>query len=555
MRKLSVVVAVAVLGAMALTSAVPGQAATAAKEYQVLYADGASAAQARAAIKAIGGTVLDENLAVGIATVRTRNANFAADVRTQKALFGAAQALRPIGVAPKSVVKEAKLERGGPVGKSAPKDAEGAPETDEDPLSGLQWGNEMIDATDEGSYSVQQGHRGVIAVVIDTGIDATHPDLKENFSAELSRNFTRDIPLVDGPCEDEPDGSCNDPATVDENGHGTHVAGIMGAALNGLGVAGVAPKVTLVNSRAGQDSGYFFLRPVVDAITHAADIGADVVNMSFYTDPWLYNCPNNPEDSPEDQQEQQTIINAHFRVMEYAHRRGVTMVSSIGNSHVNLDNPTRDPTSPDFPPGENYVRKVDNSCLDLPTEGPHALSVTSLGPSGRKSYFSNFGLEQAFVAAPGGDRREYYGTPQYNAPENRILSSYPRRVLAEAHLIDANGIPVTPLVIRNCAGGRCAYYAYLQGTSMAGPYAAGVVALIVAEHGSPDPAHPGGVTLSPDEVAERLAASAVDHPCPRPRLYTYPDLPDVYDAYCEGPPEHNGFYGFGIVNALNAVSG
>ena len=83
-------------------------------------------------------------------------------------------------------------------------------------------------------------------------------------------------------------------ADVDEGGHGTHVAGTVGAALNGFGIAGVAPKVDLVNIRAGQDSGYFFLQPTVNALTYAGDHGIDVVNMSFYIDPWLYNCADNP---------------------------------------------------------------------------------------------------------------------------------------------------------------------------------------------------------------------------------------------------------------------
>ena len=55
--------------------------------------------------------------------------------------------------------------------------------------------------------------------IIDTGIDASHPDLDDNVNRSLSRNFTTDIPLIDGPCEEEPDHSCSDPATVDEGGH------------------------------------------------------------------------------------------------------------------------------------------------------------------------------------------------------------------------------------------------------------------------------------------------------------------------------------------------
>lgn len=124
-----------------------------------------------------------------------------------------------------------------------------------------------------------------------------HADRTGNFDYRLSRNFTTDIPEVDGPCEYD---GCKDPATVDDGGHGTHVAGTIGAAMNGLGVSGVAPDVRLVNIRGGQDSGYFFVGPVANALTYAGDVGLDVVNMSFYVDPWLYNCVGGaPEDSPE----------------------------------------------------------------------------------------------------------------------------------------------------------------------------------------------------------------------------------------------------------------
>jgi subtilisin family serine protease len=101
-----------------------------------------------------------------------------------------------------------------------------------------------------------------------------------------------------------------DPADHDDGAHGTHVAGTIGAAANGGGVSGVAPNVTLVNIRAGQDSGFFFLQPTVDALIYAGDAGIDVVNMSFFVDPWLYNCQANPADSPEQQAQQRLIIQA-----------------------------------------------------------------------------------------------------------------------------------------------------------------------------------------------------------------------------------------------------
>ena len=102
--------------------------------------------------------------------------------------------------------------------------------------------------------------------IIDTGIDATHPDLAANFDAALSQNFTTDIPAIDGPCEFARP-VCKDPANVDHGGHGTHVAGIVAADDNGFGIMGVAPDATLVNLRAGQDSGYFFFFETVAAIT------------------------------------------------------------------------------------------------------------------------------------------------------------------------------------------------------------------------------------------------------------------------------------------------
>src|SRR5690606_32188525 len=117
----------------------------------------------------------------------------------------------------------------------------------------------------------------------------------------------------------------------DENDHGTHVASTIAAPLNGLGIGGVAPRVQIVNLRAGQDSGYFFLQPTVDALTYAGDHGIDVVNMSYYIDPWLFNCVDNPADSPEERMEQATTIKAMQRALDYAHARGVTLVSSSGN--------------------------------------------------------------------------------------------------------------------------------------------------------------------------------------------------------------------------------
>jgi subtilisin family serine protease len=527
-----------------------GQLQSANGEYVVVYADGASATAARAAIKAAGGTVVKENARVGVATVKSSNAGFVAAVGRQPALVGAARN-RPIGKVPSGAAPKDDVERLTAAERAAAKGSasRSSHAPGQEPLADKQWDMRMIDATPSGSYRVNQGRRGVMVGIMDTGIDGSHPDIRPNFNRRLSRNFTTDIPLIDGPCADEPDQSCNDPADVDEDGHGTHVAGLVAASLNGLGTAGVAPKVTLVNIRAGQDSGFFFLQPSVDAMVYAGLVGIDVINMSFFTDPWLYNCLDNPADSPEERLEQLTVRVATQRAINFARGHGVTPVAALGNEHTDLGNPTLDETSPDFPPGTEKSRTVNNSCITVPTETRGVISISALGPSGYKADYSNYGIEQTDFSAPGGWFRDYFGLPQNRQPENLNLSPMPK-ALAEAALEDPANVP---FIVKDCKGSTCAFYQYLQGTSMASPHAAGVAALVVSAHGHRDPLH-GGLTLAPSAVERILTRTATQTPCPSPPNFAYPDDRDpTFDGVCEGTLARNGIYGRGIVNALTAV--
>jgi lantibiotic leader peptide-processing serine protease len=559
MRILPLLAACAFVGLLVALPAAGGPATTsgtAARTFVVVYDQSASLTEARAAVRAAGGTIVKENKAIGVATVRSTTANFIRKASAQRALAGAARD-RPVGFSRPELRRkvdeeglDAELARARAEKRGGGSSHHGG---GAEPLAGLQWNMQMIDATEEGSYAKQRGSKKVLVGIIDTGIDASHPDLRKNVNVRLSRNFTTDIPLIDGPCENEPDQSCSDPADVDEGGHGTHVAGIVAAARNHLGVAGVAPKVSLVNLRAGQDSGYFFLQESVDALTYAGDNGIDVVNMSYYIDPWQYNCANNPADSPEEQVEQQTIIEATNRALDYAYNHGVTLIGAEGNDRKDLGNPMFDDTSPDFPPGTERDRTIDNSCLDMPTEGNHVISVSALGPTTTKADYSNYGLEQTSVSAPGGFFRDYLGTPQNRLPGNLVLSSYPEDLARAEGLIDESGNPTDEFTVVDCRGRTCGVYEYLQGTSMASPHATGVAALIVSEYGRK---RHGSFGLNPAVTQAILEATATDHACPEPRLFDYGpyDRDDSYDAYCDGGPDFNGFYGNGIVNALNAVT-
>jgi subtilisin family serine protease len=236
----------------------------------------------------------------------------------------------------------------------------------------------------------------------------------------------------------------------------------------------------------------------------------------------------------------------------------VTLVSAAGNGATDYTKVIADASSPDFAsfPGQApRSRTIEPSCISMPSEGEHVIAVSSTGISTRKAYYSDYGNGYVDVASPGGD---VYDTPDQTRDITKAtLSAYPKALAVAKGEIDANGDPTVPYVVKDCSGSVCAYYQYLQGTSMASPRAAGVAALIVSKYGHRDPVH-GGLTLAPSAVESVLKATATRTPCPSPAAYTYTrHLPDGTTATethtCEGTKSNNGFYGRGIVDALRAV--
>ena len=157
------------------------------------------------------------------------------------------------------------------------------------PKSGEQWvlnscGIQETWKTLEQNGISAGGDSGVVVAVIDTGVDYTHKDLKANMwvnSKETSNNGTDDD--GNGYVDDYygVDITAGKGSAMDDEGHGTHVAGIIAAANNKEGVVGIAYNTKIMAIKAGDASGFFLQNNVAKAVIYAYENGADVINMSF----------------------------------------------------------------------------------------------------------------------------------------------------------------------------------------------------------------------------------------------------------------------------------
>lgn len=290
-----------------------------------------------------------------------------------------------------------------------PSSASGAPS---DPMFTKQWGLHKIQA--EQAWSVADGTGAVIAIV-DSGVDLTHPDL----ASQLLVYPDADMYEPSGSCKGGGGSkTCTQDGPQDANGHGTHVAGIAGAATgNGVGVAGTAPGARLLPVRVLDAAGKGRSRDVAAGIRYAADKGSDVINLSL---------------SFSGAEGEQARLFGQLRpiheALNYAASKGTVTVVSAGNDGAPV-------------------------CTE-PAAAPGVICVGASSRNDLRAYYSNGDATQVknYLVAPGGDGL---------ACDNELISTYLRGVE------------------RTCANEDG--YDGLSGTSMSAPFVSGVAALLAGQ--------------------------------------------------------------------------
>lgn len=260
------------------------------------------------------------------------------------------------------------------------------------------------------AWKIEKGSKNVLVAVIDTGLDANHPDLKANVYRDKDNHYGFDFVK-------------NGADPIDEHGHGTHVAGIIGAVANPkTGVSGVAQSVSIesVKYYADSNTGAVNLKNTVKAIEWAVNSGAKIINYSG----------GGPEFAEEE-----------YLALKKAEAKGILVVAAAGNERSDTDKP------------ENYYYPSAYRLTNI-------ISVAATDINNKLIRSSNWGKTKVDVTAPG---ENIYST----LPNGRYgfmtgTSQATAFVTGIAALLLAHDPSLTPAKIKDIIRGSVDHYPELK---------------------------------------------------------------------------------------------
>src|SRR4051812_17253318 len=403
-----------------LATGLAGAASAAPANYLVV-STGNDTTAARKAVVAHGGSVVDELGAIGVVVASADNVNFAAQVAAEPGVLSADVDPDIQWIPPETSIAATDLP----------------PATDgvnTEPRNNFLWNLRQIHADKTAAAGVQG--QGAVVAVIDSGINTGHVDLRDNIDFVHSRAFVNSTNTSTGfPFEDD-------------NFHGSHVACIIAAEVNGQGVQGVAPKATLISLKTQNAVGSGSFSNVIAAIEYAASLGiVDAINMSLGATFDRINKGGNGGPGPDNSFGH--FLAALDRAINHATQSGILVISAAGNDGLDLDG------SPVNGGGRIWT---------IPAQAGNGMAIGATGPIAQANFdrlasYSNYGSSVVSVVAPGGD------------------------------LVPPKG--VVQDLVPSCGNKRAGVvntFFFAAGTSMATPHVAGLAALLVGKYGHVGPA-------------------------------------------------------------------